>query len=281
MSDVYPTQSPVTAQELWAEICDVAQHGNSTAGLLKRQGNGWELSCLLKANAVDLASVFVPLLEDTPAERPMVVAHLAQSMDGRIARLDGESHWITGDADLDHTHRLRAVCDAVLVGANTVQVDDCKLTVRRCTGENPVRVVLDPAARVSPTRTIFRDGEAPTLWIVGDGQPAPVVDGDFEVEVLPCADGHIATSHVLEVLQARGINRLFVEGGGVTVSHFLRVGRLDRLHLAVAPLLLGEGRASISARLGRNLAACPRPKVKVYPMGDDWLFDCAFERSAT
>ena len=185
----------------------------------------------------------------------------------RIARPDGESHWITGDADLDHTHRLRSVCDAVLVGANTVQVDDCKLTVRRCTGENPLRVVLDPAARVSPARTIFRDAEAPTLWIVGDGQPTPVVDGDFEVEVLPCADGHIATSHVLELLQARGIKRLFVEGGGVTVFSFFAGWSPGSLAFGSRTIVVGGGARVDQRAIGAQFGCVSTTKSEGLPDG--------------
>jgi diaminohydroxyphosphoribosylaminopyrimidine deaminase/5-amino-6-(5-phosphoribosylamino)uracil reductase len=277
MAAVYPTQPPVTAQTLWLDICSVARTGASEAGLLQRDHGAWSLKAKVDDALSIMAQVFLPLLADPPEGRPLVVAHLAQSLDGRIARSDGESHWITGEADLDHTHRLRAICDAVLVGAQTVLLDDCQLTVRRCSGTHPLRIVVDSSGRVPIERCIFTDGAACTLWVVGEEAKVPESDGSVELVRLPCTDGHIAPRDVLAVLHARGIRRLFVEGGGVTVSHFLQAGCLDRLHLAVAPLLIGEGRSTLSTPLGDQLADCPRPRIRVFPMGDDWLFDCAFD----
>ncbi len=280
MAAVYPTNTPVTASALWAEISAIAETGEAESEMVSWTGTEWQLAAEATADAKQMAAVFLPLLGPVPSNRPMVIAHLAQSLDGRIARADGESHWITGEGDLDHTHRLRAISDAVLVGAHTVHFDDCQLTVRRCSGCHPVRVVVDPVGRLSADRRIFQDGEAKTIWIVGQGHTPSDVMGSVEVVSLPSEEGHIESSAVLQVLHERGIRRLFVEGGGVTVSHFLRGAVLDRLHLAVAPLLIGEGRSTLTAHLGSELADCPRPTVRVYPMGDDWLFDCAFEEAA-
>ena len=122
-------------------------------------------------DAHDLVERFLPLFDAVAVERPYVVAHMAQSLDGRIALPCGSSQWITGPADLEHTHRLRALCDAVLVGANTVVADDPQLTVRRVPGPNPLRVVLDPRSRVPAERRVFQDG-LPTLRVCRAGAPA-------------------------------------------------------------------------------------------------------------
>ncbi len=214
---------------------------------------------------------FRPLLDLVPRDRPVVIAHLAQSLDGRIALASGESQWITGEADLRHTHQLRALCDAVLVGANTVVEDDPRLTVRRVEGPQPLRVVIDPSGRVPADRTVFRDGLA-TVRIGLDGLE-PLADVD---DVL--LGDEVDVEALLDELWRRGIRRLFVEGGGVTVGHFLRAGCVDRMHLVMAPMLLGEGRSSVQGVLAEALCDCPRPKVTVSPLGDDWLFDCAFPR---
>jgi riboflavin-specific deaminase-like protein len=200
-----------------------------------------------------------------------VVAHLAQSLDGRIALPDGRSRWISGDEDLEHTHRLRALVDAVVVGAHTVEVDDPQLTVRRVAGPNPVRVVIDPARRLDRSRyKVFTDDEAPT-WRVVTGPS----DDPRELS-LPASDGVIDPRDVVRALEARGIRRILVEGGGVTVSRFVSAHQVDRLHLVVAPVLVGAGRPGLTlpAPLADTLEACPRPPVRWFGLGRDVLLDC-------
>ena len=202
-----------------------------------------------------------------PAVR--VVAHLAQSLDGRIALPDGRSRWISGEADLTLTHRLRALCDAVVVGANTVRIDDPQLTVRRVPGPSPVRVVIDPRASVPRDRAIFADANVLRITAADTGEPDSVV--------LPARDGVIDPHAIVEALRARGLRRILVEGGGVTVSRFVAAGAVDRLHLVVANVLVGAGRAALTlpAPLAATLDACPRPVVRAVPLGGDVLLDCA------
>ena len=101
------------------------------------------------------------------------IAHLGQSLDGYIATASGDSYYVTGPDNVRHLHRLRALADAIVVGAGTVARDDPQLTVRHVEGPNPVRVVLDPAARLDARRRVFSDGAAPTLVVHADGVEAP------------------------------------------------------------------------------------------------------------
>src|SRR5438034_1608604 len=109
------------------------------------------------------SSTFIfPIAFRTPAGSSSLISGRVYS---RIATENGESRWITGEADLLHCHRMRALADAVLVGARTVRADDPQLTVRRCAGDNPFRVVIDPELSLTGRHAIFRDRAAPTLIV--------------------------------------------------------------------------------------------------------------------
>jgi len=95
-----------------------------------------------------------------------------------------------------------------------------------------------------------------------------------EVLAVPTSDGRLRLDALLEALHRRGLRRLFVEGGGMTVSAFLAAGLLDRLQVAVTPLLIGEGRRGLSLPAGTALGDCLRPTCRVFRMGGDILFDC-------
>jgi len=179
-----------------------------------------------------------------------------------------------------HLHRLRALCSAVLVGAGTVASDDPQLTVRHVDGDNPVRVVLDPNARLDPRRRVFTDGLARTLVVHAHGVAAPA-PGTAEVLRVPTENGRLRLDVLLRELNARGLWSVLVEGGGATVSSFLEAGLLDRLHLAIAPLITGDGRPGLTLAARDRIAECVRPAHRVFTMGSDVLFDCDLRATAS
>ena len=222
-------------------------------------------------------SLFGPLLA---ADSPFVLGRLAQSLDGFIATRSGESHWISGPEDIAHTHRLRALFDAVVVGAGTIRADDPQLTTRLVEGPSPVRVVLDPERRLGSGYRVFRDGP-PTLLLCA---PDAVGGGDAGLaEVVPVARGPAGLDirAVLATLAARGLRRVFVEGGGVTVSRFLAAGVLDRLHVTIAPLLMGGGIPAFPLPPVGALAEGRRFGWTVHPLGRDVLVDIVLRRESS
>lgn len=225
-----------------------------------------------------LAELFGPLL-DAMLAGGFVIAHLGQSLDGRIAVPDGRSHHVTGGIDANHIHRLRALCDAVIVGAATVAAGDPHLTVRLVEGDNPVRVVIDPARRLDPGLGLFGDRAAKTLLLCAAGADAGATrHGEAEIVALAADDtGKLAPQSIVETLAARGLTRLFVEGGGVTVSHFVTAGLVDRLHIAVAPLLLGDGPPVLTLPAIARVDAARRLTVRPFVLGDDLLYDCVLD----
>jgi len=207
---------------------------------------------------------------------PMTVGHLGQSLDGFIATRAGDSQFVTGPENIVHLHRMRALSDAVVVGAGTVAADDPLLTTRQVSGPNPLRVVFDPSHRLDTHYRIFSDAETPTLYACGDEHLRPGESRFGAADILPlaCVGDTSPVAQLLAALRARGCARVFVEGGGVTVSAFLEAGLLDRLQMAVAPLIVGSGKPAIRLEPKDVLSDCQRPAYRVFRMGGDVLFDC-------
>lgn len=245
------------------------------AALLWNPARGWESTLPANAPHRDLLDLYLPISSAT-ATRPMTIGHIGQSLDGFIATPSGDSCSLTGPDNILHLHRLRALCDAVVVGAGTVAADNPRLTTRLVSGGNPVRVILDPACRLPATHTVFTDGEAPTLRVCAAGiagAAAARARGEQVLEI--AAAGHLLDlKDLLRQLRARGHCRIFIEGGGITVSSFLEAGLLDRLHVAIAPLLVGEGRPAIRLAPRVRLQDCLRFNYRVLRSGQDILYDC-------
>jgi len=235
----------------------------------------WHASAQLPDDVPAQLDLYLPCCHSHP--RGFVVAHVGQSLDGHIATESGDSRWVTGEADLLHCHRMRALADAVLVGARTVRADDPRLTGRRCAGSNPMRVVIDPELRLSGRHAVFRDGAAATLIIAAQGHRSSRSETHgSEIIGVPRVNGALDVVAIREALGHRGLSTVFIEGGGATISRFLEAGCLDRLQITIAPIIIGSGRPSIAFPGCQALHQAVRPRVRRFDLGGDTLFDCDF-----
>jgi diaminohydroxyphosphoribosylaminopyrimidine deaminase/5-amino-6-(5-phosphoribosylamino)uracil reductase len=219
------------------------------------------------------AEVFGPLRKGK-VDDLVIVGQIGQSLDGRIATESGHSKYVNGPAGLVHLHRLRALVDAVVVGVGTAIADDPQLTVRRVAGPQPARVVIDPRGRLSADARMFADNGARRLLITAQGTRCAPPSG-VEIVALPAADdGQIAPSVILSALAGCGMRRMLIEGGANTVSRFLAAGCLDRLHVMVAPIILGSGGPGLILPPLERADQAPRMPIRVHKIEDDMLFDC-------
>ena len=203
----------------------------------------------------------------------LVIGQIGQSLDGRIATETGHSKFVNGPAGLVHLHRLRTLVDAVVVGVGTAIADDPQLNVRRVAGPHPARVVIDPKGRLRADARLFADDGVRRLVITAQGSccaPPPGV----EIVALPAVDGQIAPAAIFSALAGCGIKRMLIEGGANTVSRFLVAGCLDRLHVMVAPIILGSGGPGLMLPALERADQAPRMPVRVHRIEDDVLFDC-------
>ena len=193
-----------------------------------------------------------------------VTLKAAASLDGKVAAPDGSSQWITGPAARADAHRLRAECDTILVGIQTVLVDDPWLTVRTDAGQlatrQPLRVVADTRGRTPPGAAV-RDAAAPT-WIA-------------TADDLGCGpDGHLDLAALLRALYARGQRHVLLEGGPRLAGSFLAAGLVDEVVAYLAPALLGAGPAALAGGVSTLADAHRLDLLDVTRLGDDVRLTC-------
>jgi riboflavin-specific deaminase-like protein len=161
----------------------------------------------------------------------------------------------------------------VVIGVGTAIADDPLLTVRRVEGPNPARVIVDPTGRLPPTARVLAADGARRLVVTAAGARARFPGG---VEIVPVAatNGQLAPAAIIAALAARGFQRILIEGGADTVSRFLAARCLDRLHILVAPIILGGGRSSLTLPPIERVDEAVRAPMRVHPLGGDVLLDC-------
>ncbi|UCC80474.1 MAG: bifunctional diaminohydroxyphosphoribosylaminopyrimidine deaminase/5-amino-6-(5-phosphoribosylamino)uracil reductase RibD [Candidatus Zixiibacteriota bacterium] len=171
---------------------------------------------------------------------PYVTVKFAQSVDGRIATATGHSRWISSPDSLKFAHKLRAVNDAILVGANTLDRDDPLLTTRLVKGASPIRIVLTGSGRLNFKSKLFKDNSTRTFIAVGrDSGIKP--KNNYEIIYLRKQSGALSLWDLLKKLGRIGIMTLLVEGGSEVITSFLKQKLVDKVFICLAPFMIGEG----------------------------------------
>jgi diaminohydroxyphosphoribosylaminopyrimidine deaminase / 5-amino-6-(5-phosphoribosylamino)uracil reductase len=158
--------------------------------------------------------------------------------------------------------------------------DDPLLNVRRVTGRNPARVVIDPRMRLSMAARCMAGGDGAERILIR-GCATPASDGVRTIQI-DAADGYLPPRAIVDALFALGFRKLLIEGGSTTVSAFIDAAVVDRLHVLVAPCILGSGKTGLSLNPIARLADAIRPVTTVHALADgDVLFDCNLRASAS
>ncbi len=209
---------------------------------------------------------------------PFITIKYAQSLDGRIATVQGNSRWISSERARKFTHRLRAQHDAIMVGRGTVLADDPQLTVRLVKGKNPLRICLDSTLRIPINAQLLQD-DGKTFVITTDEHGKDKIEkirklGKEVLVVQRDADGRVALRPLMKALAERGIASILVEGGKEVITSLLKEGLVNRMVVITTPLILGKGIEAIGDLGIIDLGRAIRPSsYKVSRIGTDVIFD--------
>ena len=210
--------------------------------------------------------------------RPYVVAKWAMTLDGKIATRTGDARWVSDEVSRADTHRLRHRLAGIMVGINTVLADDPMLTAR-CEGpaNQPLRVVVDSALRIPQDCQLVKTAhEIPVLVATAaaneDSRAQALRERGVEVASLPGPDGRVDVEALLDVLGARGIDSLLVEGGGTLHEAMFRANLVDRAIVYLTPKVCGGAAAKTPVAgvgVDRMADALELGHPMVEHMGDD------------
>ncbi|MGY0692588.1 bifunctional diaminohydroxyphosphoribosylaminopyrimidine deaminase/5-amino-6-(5-phosphoribosylamino)uracil reductase RibD [Virgibacillus sp. FSP13] len=207
---------------------------------------------ILQAEAEQINAAFFHFIK---TGAPYVTVKSAVSLDGKTATVNGDSKWITGEQARMDVHHYRHTHDAILVGVNTVIMDNPSLTTRLPNGgRNPVRIILDTHLRTPIDANVVTDNQADTWIFVGkntSNQTMTPYQSRDRVKVIQLDEEVIPIEKVLKVLGSKGIMSVFVEGGAEINGAFLEERRLNQMILYLAPKLIG-GKTAPTAFAGRG-----------------------------
>lgn len=224
----------------------------------------------------------------TVGRRPFVTLKAAVSLDGRLATRTGDARWISSAEAREYAHFLRSENDAILVGVNTVRLDDPRLTVRipGKKGKPLFRAVLDPDLRTPPGAKLFCQADGGPVLIyartaneIRTFRAGRLRRAGAEIVEAGGAGGGLDLKRVLADLGRREIAGLLVEGGGRTAAGFIEAGLVDKAILVLAPLLIG-GRDAVSLFPGRGpdriADALRLRRVSAFRLGGDFFVEGYF-----
>lgn len=174
---------------------------------------------------------------------PFGLLKYAMTLDGKIATATGDSKWITGESSRHFVHQLRAACDAVVVGGNTIRRDNPLLTSHGVSDHNPLRVVMTRTFVLPPDAQLWHTETAPTIVFTGKQEDSPLKQQLLArgVEIVEMED--LTPSSVMADLVRRGCNSVLWECGGFLAAQAIASGCVQKVYCFIAPKIVGGSNA--------------------------------------
>ena len=198
-----------------------------------------------------ILNILVPILRKN---KKLVIAQVGQSIDGRIALNNGNSHYINNPKSIIYLHCLRSISDAIIVGSNTIKKDDPLLTTRKIKGTNPKRIIIDGSLSLNNKYKIFNDGNENIIFTKSNKNIRL-----NNSTIIRLKEKNFTKNFITQIKKLKYKN-ILVEGGSKTISELINNKYIDILQFMIAPILIGSGINSLNLKEISNLNKAIRPK---------------------
>ena len=198
-----------------------------------------------------ILNILVPILRKN---KKLVIAQIGQSIDGRIALNNGNSHYINNPKSIIYLHCLRSISDAIIVGSNTIKKDDPLLTTRKIKGTNPKRIIIDGSLSLNNKYKIFNDGNENIIFT----KSSKIVKLNNST-IIRLKEKNFTKNFITQIKKLKYKN-ILVEGGSKTISELINNKYIDILQFMIAPILIGSGINSLNLKEISNLNKAIRPR---------------------
>lgn len=198
-----------------------------------------------------ILNILVPILRKN---KKLVIAQIGQSIDGRIALNNGNSHYINNPKSIIYLHCLRSISDAIIVGSNTIKNDDPLLTTRKIRGKNPKRIIIDGSLSLNNKYKIFNDGNENIIFTKSNKNIRL-----NNSTIIRLKEKNFTKNLITQIKKLKYKN-ILVEGGSKTISELINNKYIDILQFMIAPILIGSGINSLNLKEISNLDKAIRPK---------------------
>ena len=198
-----------------------------------------------------ILNILLPILRKN---KKLVIAQIGQSIDGRIALNNGNSHYINNPKSIIYLHCLRSISDAIIVGSNTIKKDDPLLTTRKIKGTNAKRIIIDGSLSLNNKYKIFNDGNENIIFTKSDKNIRL-----NNSTIIRLKEKNFTKNLITQIKKLKYKN-ILVEGGSKTISELINNKYIDILQFMIAPILIGSGINSLNLKEISNLNKAIRPK---------------------
>ena len=207
-----------------------------------------------------ILNILVPILIKN---KKLVIAQIGQSIDGRIALNNGNSHYINNPKSIIYLHCLRSISDAIIVGSNTIKKDDPLLTTRKIKGTNAKRIIIDGSLSLNNKYKIFNDGNENIIFTKSEKNIRL-----NNSTIIRLKEKNFTKNLITQIKKLKYKN-ILVEGGSKTISELINNKYIDILQFMIAPILIGSGVNSLNLKEISNLNKAIRPKHNFYELENE------------